>query len=325
MLKSKCIRKGLLAVSMFCGLTAATTLMAAEPGALNYPAGSPGIFIGQFPPIPGVFGISQLSYTSSNALYDSSGDELKDDDFNLDVWVETLRFLASYPGQLFGAHLYSQLVVPIVLDIDSSLSVSTPFGPHEVFNDDDAGLGNITVSPLIMSWKLPESPQYFTLGLDIALEGGASYDEDSSVNAGTGYTTIMPTVAYRYAAPDGLDLGLKLALMYNLENDATNYKTGDMIALDFMAGWNFGKWKVGIVGGYTDQFNADEENGVEVDDHELRSLVMGPSLAYSIGPMQININYQKGLLAENTAMSDSFWLNFTFPLYVPNPPPMPKE
>ena len=174
MLKSLSSKNRVLASAFVLGLVTSGSAMAAEHGSLNYPAGSPGTFIGKFPPVPGLFMVSQTSFTTADAMHDADGDEIKEEDFQLDVWVQTLRFLPSYPWKLAGANLYSQIVVPIVMNIDVSLSVDTPVGSLEIFDDDDAGLGNITVSPLILNWQQRESHRYFTLGVDFVLAQGAA-------------------------------------------------------------------------------------------------------------------------------------------------------
>ncbi|MBU1170233.1 MAG: transporter [Proteobacteria bacterium] len=319
-----CIKKVFITLSVILCIAMVSTSMAAEDGALNYIPGAPGSVLGEFPPIPGLFVIAQTSYTSSDALYDHHGDEIKDLDFNLDAWAQTFRFLASYPHKVWGANIYSQLVVPMV-SVDTSASVDThsPAGVVSLFDEDDRGLGNLTISPIILNWQQAESHQYFTAGLDIALEKGASYTKDKHVNAGTGYSTIMPVLAWRYDDPDGLDFGVKANVMFNMENDYTHYDTGDMLSLEFIGGWNLGKMKVGLIGAYTLQYEDDESNGSEVADSKMKSLVIGPSIAYSMGPLIINLNYQKGILAENGPMTDTLWLNIALPLYVP-PSARPK-
>lgn len=316
MLNSKWLKDTLLVWLVIFTVCLVTPSMAAENGPINYIAGASGVFIGEFPPIPGLFVVSQTSHITSNALYDGNGDKIAEDDFDFSVWAQTFRFVASYPKQLWGANLYSQLVVPIV-NVDNSLTVNTAQGSLDIFDDSDTGLGNLTLSPLILNWQKKASHQYFTLGLDIALEAGASYEKDRQVNAGTGYTSIIPVLAYRYDNPNGLDVGIKAHPMFNLKNDYTHYDSGDMLIAEFTAGWNFDNWKPGIVGGYTHQYEADEDNGTKVDDSELRSLNIGPSITYSKGPLIVNLNYQKSVIAENTSMNDAFWLNFTLPLYVP--------
>ena len=305
-----CIAVVLLAMCMLLPLHA----VAAESGAVNYPAGSPGTLVGEFPSIPGLFGVSQTSYTTSKGLYDNDGDKIND--FEMDAWAETFRLVASYPTKFLGANLYSQLVIPVV-KLENSLTVSTPGGPFEVFDDSDSGLGNIIISPLIMNWHKPDSNSYYTIGLDIATTWGASYDADKPVNVATGYSSFIPVLAYRYDVPNGIDLGVRASYLINQENSDTDYDSGDMLCLDLFGGWNFGKWQVGITGGYTQQLTDDEQNGNEIDNHRMKLLQLGPSITYMNGPMIIEVNYQKGLLAENTSKNDSFWLNFTLPLYVP--------
>ncbi|MFV0439586.1 MAG: transporter [Desulfopila sp.] len=318
MLKSKRNTICILATNLLLGTLVINPTPAAEPGTINYPAGSPGPFLGKFPPIPGLFAVAQTSYTSADALYDKDGDKIHADDFQLDIWVQTFRFVASYPWQLGGANLYSQFVLPLVFDVHSSLSVDTPYGKFDLFDGHDAGLSNLVVSPLIMNWQEKDSPHYFTLGLDIILAAGASYDEDNAVNAGTGYTTYMPIAAYRYDKPNGLDAGIKVNYLFNRKNGDTDYHTGDMIAIESIVGWNFGNWKVSTLANYTDQLEDDKIGGAKQKDSQYRYMNVGPSITFSAGPMIFNLNCQFGVLAENTSMNNSFWFNFTVPLYVPN-------
>lgn len=292
--------------------------MASEDGPLNYMPGSPANLLGEFPPIPGLFVVSQTSYSTSDALYDHKGDK-EEIDFSLDAWAQTFRFLYSYSDKLWGANAYSQLVLPLVsVDGNASVDTHSPAGVISIFDEKDSGLGNPCISPIILNWQNRESHHYYTVGLDIALESLASYDKDKSVNAGTGYTSIMPVVAYRYDnKPNGLDLGIKGNLLFNLENSDTDYQSGNMVCLEFVGGWNFGGLKAGVVGAYTRQYQDDRQNGSDLADSKMETLVMGPSLAYSKGPFIININYQKGVLTKNAPESDIFWLNIALPLYVP--------
>lgn len=316
MFKSKCLRIVMMSLSIVLMAAATSPIKAAEPGNINYIPGAPGSFIGEFPPIPGLFMVSQTSFVTADALHDSSGNKIEEDDYSFDAWIQTFRFVASYPTKLWGAHIYSQLVVPVVLDLESSLTVNTPFGPYNVFDDDTSGVSNLSLAPLIMNWQEHGSPHYYTLGLDFVMKG-STYDSDKALNPSTGYMSFIPIAAYRYDDPDGLDLGIKANILFNLKNDDTDYKTGDMIAFESLAGWNFGKWKAGVLANYTQQIEKDKVGGTKMSDSEYRFMNMGPFLTYTNGPLIVNINYQKSVIAENTSNSDSFWVNFTLPLYVP--------
>jgi len=302
---------------IFCGLGLAaamgawlsTAAQAAENGVLNYPAGAPAIFIGEFPPMPGLFMASQTSYTYADALYDSKGNKLAVP-FKLAAEAETLRFLASYPAELFGAHLLSQLVVPMV-----HLDLKVPnFGPGPAsFSDSGTGFGNITISPLIMSWNLSRT-QHVALGLDIATEA-ATYSATKIASAGNGYTSFMPTLAYRYDDPTGFDFGIAPRLLFNTKNTTTNYQTGTALIVDLEAGYNIGKWKLGVAGGYTQQLEDDSVNGVNIGNR-LKQFALGPSITYTSMPYIFNLNWQPSLYAENGAAVSSIWANVALPLSV---------
>lgn len=87
---------------------------AVENGLINYPVGAAGTNNAGFPPIPGVFVLEQLSYTSANGLYGDNGKKLALP-FKNEAYVGTTRVLLSYPFELPGAgRLYSQIVLPVV-------------------------------------------------------------------------------------------------------------------------------------------------------------------------------------------------------------------
>ena len=287
---------------------------AAEPGAMNYIAGSAGIFFGEMPPIPGLFMLTHTSFTTADSLYDHNGDKIHDADFDMDAWAETIRIIAAYDKTFLGARLYSQAIVPFV-SLENSLSIDTPAGSFSIYDNDDSGMGSAVFSPIIMYWHEQDSYDHYILGLDIAT-GWGSYDKMSHVNASSGYRSVILGLAYRYDNPTGLDIGFRANFLFNEENSHTDYDTGDTVMLDLLACWNFGKWELGVVGGYTQQFTNDIDDGVDVGNR-VTHLGLGPTLSYSTGPFNIELNYQKGLLAKNTSKNDSIWLNLTMPLYVP--------
>jgi hypothetical protein len=270
---------------------APNTANALEGGVSPYPAGAAGTSIAAMPPIPGLFLLEQFSYSYSNGLYDNSGNKLPIP-FRTSAPSMTTRLLASYPVTVLGAGLYSQLVVPVV-------SLHTDIaGQSERHN----GLSNITVSPAILKWSVTSNLAIVT-GLDIALANGA-YNQDRP-SVAVGYTSWQPVFSFRYNVPDG----------------DTGYRSGTAYVADFTAGWNFGKWKVGVVGGYLNQFTDDKINGATVANNRARSLALGPSIAYDAGAFNINLNYQQGVYAANTSKSSAVWLNIAIPLWAKPPGP----
>jgi hypothetical protein len=66
---------------------------------------------------------------------------------------------------------------------------------------------------------------------------------------------------------------------------------------------------------YLNQFTDDSQNG-SITGNRTRSFAMGPTVAYNAGTFSINMNYQQGLYAANTAKSDAIWINFAMPLWL---------
>ncbi|MGN8086387.1 SphA family protein [Ralstonia sp. 22086] len=280
---------------------------ALEGGVSPYPVGAAGTSIAAMPPIPGVFLLEQFSYSFANGLYGNTGEKLPIP-FRSSAPVVTTRLLASYTVTMFGANVYSQLVVPVV-------SLHTDVAGQ---SERHGGLSNITVSPVILKWSVTPSLAVVT-GLDFALATGSYSPTRPSV--AVGYTSIQPVFAVRYNVPDGIDLGITNRLLINRENGDTGYRSGTAYAADFTAGWNFGKWKVGVAGGYLNQFADDKINGTTIAGNRARSFGIGPSIAYDAGPISINLNYQQGVYAANTAKSSSIWLNVAIPLWAKPPGP----
>lgn len=301
MSKEPTLRAG-LAIGLALGMPGAHAF---EGGISPFPAGSTGEYIAAMPPIPGLFAVEQINYSTSSGLYDNQGRKLPIP-FETSAFSATTRLLASYPINVLGANLYSQLVVPAV-------KLHTDVAGH---SERHGGLSNLTISPAILRWGLSPHAN-MTVGLDIALRSGSYNPARPSV--AVGYTSYQPVVAWRYKDQGGLDIGISNRLLLNRTNGDTGYRSGRGYVGDFTMGWNFGQWKVGAVGSYLNQFSDDRLNGVAMDGHRARSFSMGPSIVYDAGAFSIGINYQQGIHAANTARSNALWLNLAFPLWARPP------
>lgn len=282
-------------------LLGAQNAAALENGVSPFPAGATSEYIAAMPPIPGLFAIQQTSYSSSDRLHDTHGDKLPVP-FKMTARSTTTRLLASW-GQFGDTNLYSQLVLPLV---SLGLNVAGHSG-------NDKGLSNVTISPVVARWSLSREANV-TAGLDIALRSG-SYRADRMANVAVGYTSWQPVAAFRYNQPNGLDVGVSNRLLINQRNGDTGYRSGSAYVGEFTAGWNFGKWKVGAVGAYLNQFSDDKQGGVSIGNR-MRSFAIGPSIAYNAGPVIFNVNYQRGIYAANTSRGNAIWANVAIPLWV---------
>ncbi|KWB40506.1 hypothetical protein WL34_09300 [Burkholderia cepacia] len=293
----------LIAAVLGCAVLATGSMKEAqafEGGISPYPAGAVGTNIANLPPIPGLFALEQFNYSFANGLYGNDGKKLPIP-FHTSVFSETTRLLAAYPFHLLGANVYTQLVIPVV-----SLH-STVFGQSGTQN----GLSNITLTPVLLQWNL--SPNLaIASGIDVAFETGSYSPVKSSV--AVGYTSVQPVISIRYNVPNGIDVALANRFLLNLKNGATDYSSGDGYVAEFNAGWNFGPWKLGVVGAYLNQFSDDKAGGVRVGNR-MRTFGIGPSVVYDARSWNVNLNYQQGIYAANTAKSSSVWLNIAIPLW----------
>ncbi|MEM5317739.1 transporter [Paraburkholderia sp. JHI869] len=297
------MQKRLTAAAVGCAMLAAgwvNDARAFEGGVSPYPAGAVGTNIANLPPIPGLFALEQFNYSYANGLYGNDGNKLPIP-FRSDVYSATTRLLLAYPFQLLGANVFTQLVIPVV-----SLHTSV-YGQSNTQN----GLSNITLTPVLLQWHLTQNLAIAS-GIDVAFETGSYSPVKSSVSVG--YTSVQPVISVRYNVPNGIDLGLANRFLLNEKNGTTNYSSGDGYVGEFEAGWNIGPWKLGVVGAYLNQFSDDKADGVNVGNR-MRTFGIGPSIVYDARSWSVNLNYQQGVYAANTAKSNNVWLNIAIPLW----------
>ncbi|MDP9901126.1 SphA family protein [Variovorax ginsengisoli] len=301
-MRRKFLSAGPAASCMALALCGAQSAHAFEGGTSPFPVGSTGEYVAGMPPVPGLFALEQLQYTSSNGLYDNQGNK-RPIPFKLGAFSATTRILAAYPTTVLGASLYSQLVIPAV-------SLHTDIAGHSERHN---GVANITVSPVILRWSLAPYTNLIA-GLDVALSNGSYNPNRSSVS--TGYTSFQPVLGFRHNDPNGLDVGLINRLLINQENDSTNYRSGRGYVAEFTAGWNAGPWKMGVVGSYLNQFSDDQQNGAVIPGNRARSFALGPSLNYNAGPFSVSLSYQRGIYAANMSRNNILGIGLAIPLWI---------
>ncbi|MVA54900.1 SphA family protein [Agrobacterium vitis] len=273
-----------------------TVAKAAENSNTQYAPGASQFYAGAIPPFEGFYFLSQTSYFSANRVNDGKGREIPID-FKVKASVETLRFMYVSDIRIGDAQLWGQLVLPLI-----HLDISNTFARDSGFN-----LGDATAT-FGLSWH-PDHNQTFITGIDIGIPTGA-YDENALANAGLNHWSVQPTIAYHYSDPQGLEFATAARVIFNSENTATDYKTGNEFVLDYAVGWNFGKIRVGATGYYIKQFTDDKGPGVASDGHRGEGLAIGPSLTYNFNPgLGISASWQHDVVAKNRSEGNTLWVN----------------
>lgn len=274
--------------------------MATENGNSQYSPGSSGFFGGAIPSMPGVYALSQTSYSSSDRLNGSNGDK-SPLDFGLDVKVETIRLLGVTNAEVRDGKFFWQLVLPIVLDL------KTHVGSH---GGSDSGLGDVTLSSGL-AWH--KGPNTYVVGLDVGTPTG-SYDSSKIANTGVNHWSLQPTFGYHYLDFQNptWEFSVQPRYIKNLKNSDTHYTSGDEIVIDFAAGRYFGPVRLGVVGYALQQVTDDSGTGAAADGNRSRGVALGPSITYTISPgTQLGLWWQKELASENRSQGDTWQLSFS--------------
>lgn len=286
------------------GLALSAPALATEGGGSAYPNGAENWAAGAAPPA-GVFYVNYSNYYSADTLTDNNGDALPID-FELTALANVSRVIWNTGIKILGADYLLHTLIPLV-DLDVAVAGTS---------DHNSGLGDITVSPLLLAWHTPTL--HVVAGSDVILPTG-DYDKTQLANLGRNYYTVEPLVAVSYLSANGVDLSLKMMLDINMENDATGYTSGNEFHADFLAGKKMGNFWLGVGGYYYQQLTDDEVDGqtVQPDGYRGSVLALGPSLRYDIGgKLPVMLSWQSELQTENRTEGDKLWLKFVLPLKI---------
>lgn len=175
------------------------------------------------------------------------------------------------------------------------------------------GFFNVIVMLLLLCWDVVVYINVI-FGFDFVFKIG--FYDFNCISVVVGYIFYQLVLVICYNDFNGLDLGIFNCLFFNDKNSDINYCFGIVYVVDFIGGWNFGKWKVGVIGFYLNQFIDDCQNGIDIIGNCMCSFVMGLIVVYNVGIYSINMNVQCGLYVVNMVKSDVIWINFVMLLWM---------
>lgn len=269
-------------LAVFAALGA--TLTATDGQATEAAAGRyiPGMYAlpgaGIVPPFPGLY------WGISNALYHGdAGTEIPIGDLgaalNLEATVWTTAFAGIYVPKLDlpGNWTYAvQGVVPV-----GWMEATANVGPFER-TDDEAGLGDIQVTPLLFGWHNDAGNTFFSASLTIAAPTGV-WEADEIAFIGLNYWSFMPALAFTHITADGWDFSGRLGIDINTENKTTDYYSGAMAHFDLAVSKSVSEnWQLGAIVGVLYQVEDDEGRFADTrpDGFRGRSVAVGPLIKY---------------------------------------------
>jgi hypothetical protein len=145
-----------------------------------------------------------------------------------------------------------------------------------------SGLGDLTVVPVMLAWKA-DNWQYDFLMPVYAPTG--SYEVGRLGNTGLNYWTFDPIVGAAYSnAKSGFNAAAHLGYAINTENNATNYKSGNILHLDTavqqIIPLGSGFANIGAEAWYFQQVTCDSGSGATLGCFKGRTAGIGPVLGY---------------------------------------------
>lgn len=174
-------------------------------------------------------------------------------------------------------------------------------GGLEAFND-------VVVTPFIVGWH--SGYWHWNWSTSVWMPVGA-YDKTRLVNTGRNVWAFSPQLGVTYLNPNsGWEISGAAVHVVNASNPDTNYRSGDMVHLDFSAGKMLTpQFKFGLVGYYAQQITGDSGAGAIFGDRKIRVLGAGPGATYTFVmndvPVTLVAKYYREFDAQNTTQGDA--------------------
>ena len=178
-----------------------------------------------------------------------------------------------------GPWNYASAIGVPVQYTDITANVTGPRGRTLGTSDTGTQFADMLVTPIAAGYHFDEL-NHISLSLPIYVPTGA-YNVDRLANPGQNNYTFMPTVAFTHLDGKGGEFTLSSGLEFYTENDATDYRNGNIFTLDALWTHGFGNgWNAGMVAGYIQQLTDDSGSGA-TSGFRGRSVGAGPTVGWT--------------------------------------------
>lgn len=273
---------------------------ATEGGGSSYPMGAENYMSGAMPP-PGLYSQFYVGHYEADALRGNQGEKVPVD-FRVRANSVAPRLIWVTEQQVLGASLAFHAIVPLV-DLKVELNGQS---------QRKQGLGDIIFGPALGFHHSEKLHSIFALDF-IAPSG--EYDRGDLANIGRNYWVVEPVVAVSYVDPNGLNVDAKIMYDFNQRNDATDYRSGQELHVDYAVGWGLGNgWVVGVGGYMLHQTTDDRQDGERVEDNKGRAIAIGPSVKYTSDKgWFLTAKWEQETQVRNRAEGNAYWIKLTIP------------
>jgi len=237
---------------------------------------------------------------------------------NLNADANTLVLGAGYGIEqtiLGGAHYSFTAILPYTW---LTISGNTLAAGGRRIQNSVSGIGDLTVVPVMLAWK-SDSWQYDFL-LPIYTPTG-SYQVGRLGNTGLNYWTFDPIVGAAYSnTKSGLNAAVHVGYAMNTENNATSYKSGNVLHVDAsvqqILPLGSGFANIGAEAWYFQQQTCDSGSGATLGCFKGRTAGIGPVLGYiqPIGKEKLlfELKWLPELETKNRLNGDYIWFKIVY-------------
>lgn len=295
---SKSVNVLFIVLAVLCILCMTQVDVAAtEDGGGAYQNGAECFMAGAVPP-PGTYFLNYFMFYTADKFKIKDGPDVPH--FDVKATADILRLIHVTKHQILGGFWGMHVFLPFV-----NVDLTTPGGSDTKF-----GIGDIIIDPFILSWH--SKNWHFATGVDVYIPTGA-YDKDDMANIGRNYWTFEPVAAFTYVSDSGFEVSSKFMYDFNTENNDKDYLSGQEFHFDYLVGYKFNPWGIGLSGYYYKQITDDEKDGKKFGDgNKGQVFALGPSIKYDYKNMTFNIKYQREMSVENKPEGDKFWFKFVY-------------
>lgn len=156
----------------------------------------------------------------------------------------------------------------------------TGFFPALMFIQDDVNdlarvaLGDFYIVPGGLHWQFDALSVFLFEGI-VAPTG---HYKKNDFNTGRNYWTFDHNLLLTWDLTHNNELSVALGFMNNLENPATDYRSGDELHFDFNLGHYWGNFALGIAGAYYNQVSNDQIPWGTTGTSRVEATSIGPSM-----------------------------------------------
>lgn len=285
---------------------------AAQGGYTNYIPGAYGDFAVAVAPDPGFYWNNLFYYYTANTEKTVRGGKLIAD-LALDLGIYLPSALLVSDKKIFGGRYGFGAYIPIIYQ---KFSGSFSLGPlQKPFAENTTSFGDMGIIPISLWWTFDSFHIHAFEQITVPI---GSYDKNSLVNAGLNYWSFDTNLAMTYLNQKiGTEISINFGHIYNTENNAAHYQTGQEFHADYMLNQFLSKtFAIGLHGFYYNQITGDSGSRALLGDFKGEVAGIGPALMWIPKTKNknfiISVKWLHEYYAKHRMKGENILLNCTF-------------